>query len=338
MFRLACIMILIMIWLVGCLAKPISVQARFPAMYSDAAQLRNIAVFEFEGRDGSLFSNQLTAELKSANLDGEPYFEVLSADVIKGRSAVRSTVGSRNLTVAMEYGRRLGVQGVYYGAVSPINVNRRNWKEDRTKCLERKNIFQCKKKQEYSVNCYEQIASLTVQPQLVNVQNGSVVYAKNVSSEVKHRYCMQEGHAKSNNELVELTHAEAAKKIRRHVAPYNGVLTVKLKNDGDNLSSSDLEKFKGALAFSNAGQMDRACAIWQEMSAISSISNKSIGLIYNLGVCAEIVANYDRAIELYTKADSMLIAPDRLISEARERAFRMKKNQEAIKFPKANVK
>lgn len=324
------IVLILVLLLSACATKQVAVQARFPAGYPEAAQLQKISVLDFQGTDGASFANQLTAELKAADLDGQLLFSVISQDVIKAGSSIRSTTGAKNLSAAMKYGRRLGVQGIYYGDVSPMTMNTRSWQEDRTKCLEYKSFMKCKKEQKYKVNCYEQSASYSAQPKLVNIKTGSVVYTESVSSAVANKYCTDKGRQFSREELAAYLRAEVAKKVRRKVAPYNDVFNVQLKDDAKGLSAVAEEKFEGGLAFSEAGQMDRACAIWQELSATVPASNKNISLLYNLGVCAEVVADYDRALELYSKADSMLTAPDKVISGARERALKLKANQSSI--------
>lgn len=324
------ISLIAVLFLSACATRQVAVQARFPAAYPDAAQLQKISVLEFQGADGPSFANQLTAELKAANLDGEYIFSVISQDVIKAGSSIRSTAGSKNLAAAMRYGRSLGVQGVYYGDVSPLIVKNRSWQEERTKCLEYKSFMKCKNEQKTRVNCHEQLATYTAQTKLVNIQTGSVVYTESVSSAVTNQYCPDKGRQYSNTELSAHLRADVAKKIRRKVAPYNAVFDVQLKDDTKGLSPTAAEKFNGGIAFSAAGQMDRACAIWQELSATAPESNKNISLLYNLGVCAEVVADYDRALELYSRADSMLTAPDKVISGARDRALRLKTNQSSI--------
>lgn len=314
----------------ACATKQVAVQARFPAAYPSAAELDRISVLDFQGRDGPAFASQLTAELKAANLDGQLIFSVTSQEVIKAGSSIRSTAGAQNLSAAMKYGQSLGVQGVYYGNVNPVTVNSRNWQEERTKCLEYKSFMNCKKEQKTRVTCHEQVATYTVQPSLVDIRTGSIVYTESISSEVKNKYCGDSGRKYSTEELTAYLRADAAKKVRRKVAPYNGAFNVSLKDETDGLSPAAEEKFKGALAFSDAGQMDRACAIWQELSVTSPESNKNISLLYNLGVCAEVVADYDRAIELYSTADSMLTAPDAVISTARDRALKLKTNENSI--------
>ncbi|MEW8506697.1 MAG: hypothetical protein AB2598_08310 [Candidatus Thiodiazotropha sp.] len=307
----------------GCIStKQVAVKARFPAAFPDAAALNKISVLGFKGSDGSGFADQLTAELKSANLDGQLIFSVMSKDVIKG--------GRGDLKTAMRHGKALGVQGVYYGQVERINIANKHWQQERSKCLEYKGFLKCKKSKKYKVTCYEQLATYTAQPKLVNVLTGNIVYTESISSTTKNRYCTDSGRKFNRSEFAALLRKDVAAKVRRRVAPFNGVFNVQLKNDTDELVGDAKDKFSSGLSFSDAGQMDRACAIWQELSALDQESNNSVSLIYNLGVCAELVADYDRALELYSKADSMLTAPDKLISGARNRALKLKMNEKAI--------
>lgn len=325
MYKILFLLIAIL-YIPACATKKVAVQARFPAAHPEATQLKKIIVLDFNGDTGSSFTTQLTSELKTAKLDGQLLFSVMSQDVIK--SHIRSS--SNKLSAIMSYGRKLGIQGIYYGNVTPLEITKRNWQEERVKCTEYKSFLKCKTKKKSKVTCYEQLATYSVQPKLVDIKIGDVVYTENISKNATNKYCTDKGQEFSKADFVSFLQNIVVKKIRRQVAPYNDVFNVQLKADTTGLSPAAEQKFDSAMAFGKAERMDRACAIWQELSVTMSESKNSISLLYNLGVCAEIVADYDRAIDLYSKADSMLLEPDKVIFDAKNRAVNLKNNQKSI--------
>lgn len=324
------IFIIITIAFFGCSSKKINVQARFPAEYTEAASLKTIAIFDFEGKNGKGFTRDLSAKLHSASLDGKAYFTVVSADLIKANSKTRSISGSKNLSLALKHARILGVDGVYYGSISNLIIEKESRKEERTKCLKYKSFFKCEKEKKYTTTCYDQIATLVVQPKLINVNDGKVVYSDSVEGKVKHSYCRDEGKAIGREEFSRSLIADITEIIRKQVAPHNGTMKIKLMKDTKGIEKSFISNFNGAIKFAKAGRMDRACGIWKNISRESSGSNKSISLLYNRGICAEAVSNYSLAIRLYTEADSMLMKPNKKLEKARKRAYKMMENQKKI--------
>ncbi len=315
------------LFLVGCTTQ-VSIQGRYPAAIKAAADLNPITVFEFNGTEGKVFSKLLMSTLKGAVFDSKEYFSVISPEIIASKMAVRSKNKplAENLSAALQYGRKLGVKGVYFGSIGTIDIKTSSHQQKRTQCVDK----DCDQKREYQVTCYKQEAYLSAQPQLVNVNTAEVVYSEQVSAHKDNRYCQDSGSAKSKSLFTQELMSDIAQQVRYKVAPYNKTIKVDLINDSRGLNELSAMKFKSAVSFAQAGQMDRACALWQEISANSPESNQLVSLLYNLGVCAEAVADYDRAIELYARAESLLTSPNKKVTEARERAYQMKRNQAAI--------
>jgi curli biogenesis system outer membrane secretion channel CsgG len=181
---------------------------------------------------------------------------------------------------------------------------------------------------DYTVNCYTETALVSAAPQLISVASGSVVYTSTVSGRAETEWCDDRPRTLSEPELMAQARADAVQQIRRHVAPYNDTFTVRLKTGNDGVPEALQAQNAGAVEFGQAGRMDRACAIWQEMDALND--HQSAPLLYNMGVCAEVVGDFERATQLYSRADSLLTSPDSLVSEALLRARSMQTGEQAI--------
>jgi len=341
----------------GCLTQTIKISARYPAKHTEASELTHISVFDFSGNNADEFESLLAAELSNASLDNQRYFTMTSGDLLKSRSGERSITLDENLSSGLEVARRLGVEGVYVGNLSKLDVTSITTNEEREECTEYKNLFSCKKgkKRTVKVKCYEQKALLTADVQLINSMSGGVVYSDTITRNANHSYCLDGSDSSTlsgeylsqklkgsfenrdvgsrkmtNNEFSRLLMGSIAEQVRKDVAPYNGTMEVSLKSDTKQIESPYTDNFKSAMAFANSRQITRACGIWNEIYAKSTASRNAISLIFNLGVCAESIANFDRAIAMYSQADSLLTTPDKQITEAKKRAMTMKRNQIAL--------
>ena len=101
------------------------------------------------------------------------------------------------------------------------------------------------------------------------------------------------------------------------VAPYNKDIEVALKDKAGTFSKPDGTQFENAVAFANAGRMDRACSTFETLYA-GEANKGNISLLYNMGVCQEVLLPDEpaAALEYYAKADQLLSRPDKLVSDA----------------------
>ncbi len=315
--------------LAACATDGVTVDGRFPARFVDAAEIDRVAVLGFEGRGGDLFASELSATLGSATLDGELLIEVVNRAELLSNAGVRSfRGGDAEIAAALRYGRQAGVEGVYIGEVTSHDATRTSRREQRRECAQWEGFLNCERWREFTVNCYTERAVVSATPRLIGVQTGSVVYTSTVTGRAEEDWCDDRPRTQSQAELLTRARADAATEIRRHVAPFNDTFTVRLMTDEDGVGEAMQAPFAGGVEFGLAGRMDRACAIWQELDALND--HQSIALIYNLGVCAEVVGDFERATELYSRADAMLTSPNSMISEALVRARNIQAGERSI--------
>lgn len=185
MKNLGTLILLASIGLAGCMPKKqLLIDARFPAQNPAAAELKSIAVFDFTGDKNKRFKNELIAELKSAEYSGTPYFSVYNPE---DSSTTRGRTKQQELALA--YGRKVGVEGVYLGSFSDYRVESDRFYETRSKCAYRNEKEKCERYTEEKIPCTKQTAVMIVQPQLLSVKTAELVYSDTIKSTAHHSYC-----------------------------------------------------------------------------------------------------------------------------------------------------
>lgn len=316
-------------------AKKVRYNARFKAKYTNVVGNGPIGVINFSGSDGDNFAAALTSQLQSANLDGAPIFEVKTLDSMNYRSS--GTISRAEVAAAIRLGQKLRVKTVFTGTVTSVAVNSTNFTREEQVCAESAGFLKCKRYQTNSIPCTKVLGTYAVAPRAINVATGSVMYSEAVSSQGEYTTCNGQvqatggpsffglfgsggatpaSTAASPDVLLNQLRESAAESIRRHVAPYNLTVEVKLKEKAAGLSKPDNVQFENAVKFASAGRMDRACGMFEALQTDANKAN--VVLLYNLGICQEVLLPDEPAAALayYSKADQLLSKPDDLISEA----------------------
>lgn len=324
--------------------KKISYPARFKAKYPSVAEGGTVGVLNFDGRDGSNFAAALSAELQVAELDGKPVFAVKSIDGMNYNG--NPTFSKAEIATANRMGQKVGVRTVITGVVMTAAINSTNFSRTETYCSSRGPKGKCLGNSARSVPCQKVSGQYSVSPRAVTVGTGTIVYSDVISQQGEYTIC--EGQLQSSGfslfksaatrseiatpeALLTKLRQEVAHAIRLQIAPYNKLVQVELKGKTNGLSKPDEQQFSNAMAFGNAGRMDRACSIFETLHATET-NAANIALLYNLGVCQEVLLPDDpgAALQYYAKADQYLTKPDKQISEAFLRSKRQVGEQRGI--------
>lgn len=307
------------------------VAPRYPAV----SAMRSLGVLPFNGRDGANFTSSLAAKLQSANLDGAPVFELRTMDSLNFKS--EGVISRTEMANAIRNGQKLGVKLVFIGVVNEASVRETPFTKEVTRC-EGGNIFSGAKctNRSYTVPCKRVTGQYSVTPQAIRVDNGTVLFSEVISRNAQYEQCADGANASvdiigslfKRKDAVERSAAstpeallmelreQATEVIKKLVAPYSLAVEVQIKNATDGLPKADNETFRNAVAFAKAQRMDRACALFEGLNTAQNASN--VGLLYNLGVCQEVMLPDDPAAAMayYAKADGLMKRPDKMVSEA----------------------
>lgn len=295
----------------ACATTTADVTATIQPRHPQAAQLRRVAVLPFGGNAGGAFAPRLQAALAGT----APHLTVVEA------SAAGLNGGSQQQALAL--GRRLGLQGVYFGDAS-TSVSRQTSNEKRTRCAQFENnntlLRKCLRQEEYTVSCTTTTASATAVPKLVSVATGAVVYSRTVGRSSSSKQCADRGPGLDDGQLLGAVMSGVVVDIARDVAPWTTAVSVQLKPDAPGMAAADREVFKSAALFAKSGRLDRACGAYQSLETRNA---ENVALLYNLGVCEETGGDFGEALARYAAADALLTRPDKDINTALVRARKL---------------
>lgn len=284
-------------------ATTVDISARFPARYAETANIRNIAVADFDGYGGREFQSALQAELFAATFDGRPYFNVVA------------TGGPSNPGAAAGYGRSVGAQGVILGTVG-TDFNTSSYQGSESRCV-RWDGDKCKEYKSFPIPCWRRNVDLIVTPSLVSVASGRVVYSAQKRASRNTSWCGNESPSTGDLAMVTDAQRDILGDIRRDIAPYNTTLSATLKTKGVGLSDVLKAQFTAAAKAASSGDMGAACQAW---TSINAAQPGNLDTVYDLGVCAESAGDYGKALSLYRQAQRLAPAPDNAVNESLARA------------------
>jgi len=298
---------------VAACSTTVDISARFPPRYAETANLRKIAVANFDGYGGPEFQAVLRNELYSAQFDGQTYFNVVAGG------------GPADPGAAAAFGRSVGAQAVILGTVgSDFRTDQYQGSEQR--CVD-KDGDKCRKYKSFPIPCWRRNVDLMVTPSLVNVASGRVVYSAQKRAHREASWCANQTPPGSDLDLVSDAQREIASDIRRDIAPYNTTLSATLKTKGEGLSADLKTRFAAAVKSASSGDMGGACEAWK---AIDAAQPGNLDTVYDLGVCFESAGDYPRALTQYRKAQGLAPA-DKEVGASLNRASNLLDAQNALK-------
>lgn len=317
----------------GLAARRASYQAKVAPRFPAVASLGSIGVLNFNGRDGESFAASLTAALQSARIDGQGVFTVKTMDSMNYRSS--SDVSRAEVAAAIRLGQKLGVRAVFTGTVTTASTASSNFTREDRVCVKSKKIFKCEQWDNRRTPCTTVTGQYAVAPRVIRVDNGAVVYSQTITSQGEYTICEGQlqkalvrtvgaGETTENTSaistpegLIGAMRAEVAQRVRLDVAPFYRTITVNFMNRGGQFSKPDAAQFQNALEFAEASRLDRTCAIFETLHA-NPANQTNVSLLYNMGVCQEVLVPEDlsAALPYYARADQLLTRPNKLVSDA----------------------
>nr|WP_295660325.1 hypothetical protein [Polymorphobacter sp.] len=306
---------------------PIEYQARIEPRFPGVAALGTVAIAPFTGTDGKEFAAALRAELQSAEVEGRAFYTIRNID---------DAAKPETAAAAIKAGQAAGVAAVFFGAVAKAVIDKTEFKQDQSRCVE-SGVLHCAKGETVQIPCTRYAGTYIVTPAVHVVADAKVFYTETVTVLRGFSTCSEtpvlSGFDKVLAKMTEIKHAndvvitspeqlllrlrsDAAIEVRKHLTPTAKVIKVTFKDQARDLTKPDQEQFRSAAQFARAKRLDRACGIFETLNTPDKANN--VALLYNLGVCQEALEP-DRpaaALEYYAKADQRTTTPDRLVSEA----------------------
>jgi tetratricopeptide (TPR) repeat protein len=313
--------------IISCAPPSIHTTVLKPALFDEAAKLKTVAVLPFEGTEGRPFASEVESVLASINIGDKQYFTVVERTKLDGvlHELHKSNADEHfDEGMAARIGKMVGAKGIYTGAIITSRTDDSQYKEQRSECTsyeqktdKKGNTYQgrCLNTRTYDVSCTKRVASFGFVPKLIEVETGRIIYSKDISKSANDSRCSDSSTPLATQYDLLSTLKESGLDIfKRDIAPHYVTVEIKLMDSTDGLNSSNAKsKFEQALEFAKNNRIDRACELWGEARAQET---HSPSILYNLGICSEVVGELEQALGLYRDADRLLLKPDDRVSAA----------------------
>lgn len=323
--------------LTGCLATgggpKATVAVPTPAGSADAARARSVAVLPFEGDYNRELTTDIEGLLTGIRLGETPYFNVVERKALDTvlKEIRLSQSGIVNKEQGLRLGKLLGIKAYYTGTVTSPVYQQNYYQESRGYCAEedsKKGFLgrKCKRWVETTISCNKAEVVYSFTPKLVEIESGRILYSESIKGVATANSCPdQTTPAPSESQLKRAAKENALATFRRDVAPSFATVDIPLMDSTDTISNDRAKhKLLQGLEFAKGNRLDRACELWHEASELGA---PSLSILYNLGVCAEAAGDFERAGELYRKADRLLDKPNERVSSALARMDRGRRRQ-----------
>lgn len=267
------------------------------------AQMERFAVAPFEGKQGAGFAELVAQRLSEHRVDGRLRFQVAAIAPNQLQSA--------------------DADGVIVGTVNRYGVSDRSYTEQRSKCaqeggksggfLGQLGARKCLRMQDYNVSCLERKAVVDVSFRVI-ARDGVSVLSSTKTHGLEQRGC-ENFKARSPDEMLGEATAVVARQIVEAIAPTEKLVARPLRASTADLGDEASLKFKLGMDYAAAGDLARACALWDE---IELGGEQSSSLNFNLAVCdesrgdvASALARIREAIERSPEVDKELLEEER---------------------------
>ena len=304
-----------MISLSGC-AQKTTVSALQPAEVDRMADTKKIAVTSFS-YDNIGLATKIESEIARKKVNHKNYFTIIDRTdiekVLKEQRFQKSGLVDKKSSIKI--GKIIGAQAIVSGEVSTASMSRTPYYERRLKCADKK----CKKMYEYNVRCYKQLATLSAQIKIVDVEHGDIIYADTLTQSSNWRHCSDDSRIlpskkQSLNSLANVISKQFADKLAPKKINFSVILLDDPIMDYTNKQEDQLEY---ALVYIEHGRYKKAERLLSDL--LESTSDKSFVAAYNLGVVKEIQGELEKAESLYDLADSLMIEPNEELDMALRR-------------------
>ncbi len=316
----------------GC-AQKVRIKALNPAEVGAMASKKKVAVSEFKN-DKIGLSGKIEAQIAKQKLDKKRYFTVVSRKDMNKIIAEQKLQSSEMMdeATAAKIGKVIGAQAIISGEVASANAESGSYQEDREKCLQYYKDGGCAKYRYYKVTCKTTQASVSANINIVDVENGTVIYGDTITKDYSADSCKNgntslglltfQGSPKqilSKSQALNMLAGSIANEFVYKLTPNYIYFNVALLDtiELDSATDAQNKKFETALVYIKAARYDKAKKLLS--SLMDEFDGKSYVVAYVDGVVYEATGNFNKAKEIYTIADDDTVEPVPEINSAMKR-------------------
>jgi hypothetical protein len=261
--------------------------------FPEALEYTDVVAGRFGGPAGEVAEQEFGALIRSAELEGQPWFVVLDPDQ---------------------------PQGIYEGDVVVTSYRGEIRRETERKCVEWDGPFDCEHHAIVEKECVKDLVDVDVRARLTDLANRRLVFAsaKGGTSEREDCYDVAEypdtgqPTGKVGSTLHEIYSSydapygmiaeavpEAVRLFRFDIAPYMASFRAEIVTNPLSGEEKGDARFAAAVKATKGGNFLGACAQWEELAAAYPASP---GILHNSGACAEARGDMAGAHSQYARA------------------------------------
>ena len=294
----------------------VRLKALSPAEVGEMATKKKVAVSSFR-HDSVGLSGKIEAKISNYKLDNKKYFKVLSRKDINKVISEQKLQSSALMdeTSSVRIGKLIGAQAIVSGEIASAHAESTSYLEDREKCLKYVKKEGCVKYRYYKVRCFMTKAQVSANINIVDVQDGSIIYGDAINKNYNSNSCRNSRNvlskSQAKNYLTSLIADEFVHKLTPHYVYFSVELLESLDID---LNDKQELMFKRSIEYIKVGRMDRADKLLLRL--MDEVNGSSYVIAYNYGVLKEARAELNEAKKLYSLADEISTEPIKEIIQA----------------------
>jgi hypothetical protein len=271
----------------GAQAETLPVEGLYAAGADAPSRARAIAIAGFAGRGGERLAFAIDGALRSAVVEGQPYFQVTLSDSRFGDSYRYD----RDADPAARSG---GVDAVMRGIAEVEVRDVDSGQKEVEECAVRDNRGKCTEKKKVFYPCRARNVTMRPEVRLV-ARDGDLLYAKADTLTLSRRFCQDEQATPSVDQMVTEMAATFAGNLRGDLAPTYRAEGIRLLESRRGIVKSDHDAFRTALRLTKS-DVAAAC---DGFAALEANNPRDITVLFNIGLCFESADNLERAAAIY---------------------------------------
>ena len=311
------------VMLAGCAAPSVQTSILMPAKQPIMTRAKRLGVTPLSGDRQGRYTARLQAFIGNIKVNGAPFFTLVDVnrDAVMREQRISDTV-LFNAETAVDLGRLVAADTILSGVVSPPVYDELRSVEQRSRCIAGKQnslgiYTKCEQYQNYDVTCATQTMRFGMTLRATNVTTGTVAFTQDYGDQARHYYCTDSGAHRNRAQMADEVIAKVLQNVRMDIAPYPVRFSLQfLDYDAKSGLGSKSLFFKGnakakaafesGLKLAEKNQPTLAC---QQFRKAAGLFTGSPAIFHNLGTCAELESNFDKAIAFYEQSILLARAP-----------------------------
>jgi hypothetical protein len=267
-------------------AETLPVEGIYAAATDAPSRAQTIALADFPGRPGERLAFAIDSALRSAVIEGRPWFAVTFAAPAFGERYTYD--GGANPRSGG------GVDAVMRGIADVQWRDVEAGTSEGEECVTRNANGQCTEKRKVTYLCSAREVSLRPEVRLIS-REGEMLYGKADTLTASRRYCEDDRTPPAVDAMVEELARSFALAVRRDIAPEYRAEDIRILESRDTIAKEDREAFKTAIRLTKT-DVPGAC---DAFAALEPTNPADVSVLFNIGLCHESAGELDAAEARY---------------------------------------